>query len=408
MAAGCTVLKSTKVGHDAENVKPEQREGIAYSLPTAMIHIKAVLSTTDKTTTPTNNPPKKPDAPANPGDKSGGTNDTTRLSSAAAGTNAPAERAQTTSEANVSATGTGDADQQPPNYDVTVEAIYAPDSENTFLLNPKLRCTSDDTFQITVSNGLLTTISSTNTDQSGEVLVQLAKTGIEAFKLAAGFPSFGARSLKVGEYVYPKHIEVTFDPTDQTKINEANDLFVYFETGKPTNTHQLFRLTVDPKPGQLSNPWAKLTATNGYEFDGFFYRSVLPYTITLVNQSDHFSISKTFLLPNGAPILSWSPKRAGLVKCINHVTLENGTLKEVFVDKPSTALATVKVPLTILQSIVALPTDLIQLKFNYSSNNQKLLDSQKTELASMQALLEAQRKFLEFQATNSASAGGGH
>ena len=115
MAAGCTVLKSTKVGHDAENVKPEQREGIAYSLPTAMIHIKAVLSTTDKTTTPTNNPPKKPDAPANPGDKSGGTNDTTRLSSAAAGTNAPAERAQTTSEANVSATGTGDADQQPPN-----------------------------------------------------------------------------------------------------------------------------------------------------------------------------------------------------------------------------------------------------------------------------------------------------
>ena len=322
MLAGCMALKSTRIDptKTKDKITAEERRGIAYSLPYAKVNVKAL-----REGEPTNNPP--------------------------------------------------------PYYQVTIQAIYEPDPKYMFLLNPSLRCLSDDSYRIEVTNGLLSTISSTNADKSGEVLIDLAKVAIESFKLAAGVP-VSAQRLGAGPD-YPKEIEFTFDPSSTCECERARRHF-----GK------WFELKVDrPKPE--FGAWAELKeATNGQRFDGFFYRSVLPYQISLSNRTERSSVSKNLLLPNGAPILSWSPRRAALVQCVNHVTLENGTLKEVYVEKPSTALATVKVPLTILQAVVALPTDLIQLKLNYSSTNESLLKSQQAEIEAMQALLEAQRNLL--------------
>jgi hypothetical protein len=388
VVAGCSTLKSTKIDNNRAS-DPRERIGICYSLPKAMIHIKAVKiddedkPAADKTTTEKATTEKaitEKTSSDKPADKTTTEKETTE---------------KTTTEKAI-ADKPANGKEPSPSYDVTIETIYTPDPDNSFFLNPRLLCTSDDTFQIAVSNGLLTTVASTNTDQSGEVLVQLAKIGIESFKIAAGIPP-GVKK-NAGQASYPKQIEVTFDPSVQKDVDDAQERFVY-HNGTNTKPAMLFELKVIPKPGSQISKSAQLTNVTS-SFDGFVYRSVLPYTISLVSKKDESSISKTFLLPNNAPILAWSPKRAAGVKSINRVTLENGVLKEVYVDKPSTALAVTKVPLTILQSIVALPTDLIQLKLNYSSTNKSLVESQKNEITAMQQLLEAQRKLLEYQMTN--------
>ena len=77
-------------------------------------------------------------------------------------------------------------------------------------------------------------------------------------------------------------------------------------------------------------------------------------------------------------------------------------LKEVYVSKPSSIAAGVKIPLNILQSLVALPTEIIKLRVDYSSASQNLLTSQKKELDALRELLDAQRKLRETSAaTNS-------
>ncbi len=59
----------------------------------------------------------------------------------------------------------------PPFYQVTMEAIYEPDPKYMFLLDPKFNAWWTDICRVAVSNGLLTTVTSTNADKTGEVLI---------------------------------------------------------------------------------------------------------------------------------------------------------------------------------------------------------------------------------------------
>ena len=189
---------------------------------------------------------------------------------------------------------------------------------------------------------------------------------------------------------------VTFSPTDPDGILVAETAL--------KKARLVLRVTNDFC--QFPKEWRTLPEPDDdpARFDGFFYRPALPWTVSLSNTEEKSSISQTVLLPNGAPILSFSPKRSPLVQRVTHVTLENGTLKEVSINKPSSVLAGVKIPLRILQAIVALPTELIQLKFNYSSTNEALLKSQAAELKALKDILEAQRALASAR-TNQSSAG---
>lgn len=346
---GCATIQST---HLQKASLREDREGIAYFLPRGKVQIKA-----------TRIDPDKPDKP---------------------------EQRQP-----------GDVQRQnadPPTnffYRVTITAVIEPDPKYMFILRPNLSPCASDAMQINVnSQGLLTTVSSTNTDESGEVLVTLAQVAIESFKIAAGGLPVGIEATD--DQPWPKEVVVTFSPTDPDGILVAETAL--------KKARLVLRVTNDFC--QFPKEWRTLPEPDDdpARFDGFFYRPALPWTVSLSNTEEKSSISQTVLLPNGAPILSFSPKRSPLVQRVTHVTLENGTLKEVSINKPSSVLAGVKIPLRILQAIVALPTELIQLKFNYSSTNEALLKSQAAELKALKDILEAQRALASAR-TNQSSAG---
>ena len=97
-------------------------------------------------------------------------------------------------------------------------------------------------------------------------------------------------------------------------------------------------------------------------------------------------------LPNGAPILALDVSRAAFVKKVTKVTFEDGILTELYVNKPSEVLAFLEIPFYLVQSIVALPTELIQVKIKYSTSQTSLYEQQLKELQALKALQEEKQK----------------
>jgi TnpA family transposase len=58
------------------------------------------------------------------------------------------------------------------------------------------------------------------------------------------------------------------------------------------------------------------------------------------------------------------------------------------VGKQSEVLGALDIPLDIVKSIVSLPTELIQFKMNYSSENKKLYDALLEEIQAKDALID--------------------
>lgn len=80
-------------------------------------------------------------------------------------------------------------------YNVTITADYVADRSNLFILKPRLDCLHDDNVNLSIDgNGLLGTLLTSNTDQTGGVIVALAQTAIQSFELAAsgGIGGLGA------------------------------------------------------------------------------------------------------------------------------------------------------------------------------------------------------------------------
>lgn len=80
-------------------------------------------------------------------------------------------------------------------YNVTVSAAYYADRSNLFLLKPNRDWFHDDSASITIdNNGLLASVNGSNTDESGNIVVQLAQAAVQSFELVSGLPSGAAVS----------------------------------------------------------------------------------------------------------------------------------------------------------------------------------------------------------------------
>ena len=307
------------------------------------------------------------------------------------------------------------------NYSVTVSNVVEPDPNHLYLLRLKPSWWSDDTFRISItSNGLLSAIGATNADQTGAIAIKVAQIGIQAFELAAGgmpLPSTakakGFRSLlDTNVYPedakgdsplaidYPPRIDITFDPTVETERTSAMAAF--------------FRAGIDlrfsaPKTNRFDS-WKSAPdgAASRAGIAGFFYRPLLPYQLMFepYDRKSHTTNglgvnSISVLLPNEAPVYVYDIRRAFGVTNAASASFENGFLKEVYLQKPSQLLAAVDIPLSILRSVAAIPTDLVQFRFNLATTNAALYRSQATEITNLLALIDAQRALiLKLSATN--------
>ena len=285
-------------------------------------------------------------------------------------------------------------------YTVVVEEKYEPDPDQLYTLQPHGGFGDwfyDDTLAISVStNQLLYSVNATNTDHTGDVLVELAKAAVQGFQLAAGFPNFEGKTSVTNKSIPPKVIDVTFNPFVKKDRKAAKQAL---ESGGLTIEFDSF-IT-----GKTNRYEGWLTDTNNSHVGGIYYRALLPYTITF---KDHQRIAqmRTVLLPNKSPVLALEVRKYCLVSTVNQVTLTNGIVTGLYLNKQSQAYAASKIPIQIINSLASVPTNLLQLKFDISSGKTKLQNQQTNEINSSIALLSAQARLLEAQnaaRTNSAA-----
>jgi hypothetical protein len=380
---GCSTLKTRDLSK-ASKVSENNRTGIAYFLPLGKLHIAAAKVTTLKT-----NVPPETESQLR----------TTEKSITKTLTN-PLPQGVEISKTIDSAYSTNLLQSQAviiPRtvYNVTVEEVYERDPERLFLLSARMSPFADDTFHIGLTNGLLHSIATTNVDRTGEVILKLGQIGIEAFKIAAGVP-IPSGKVDVPPAELPDKIDLVFDPFQSDELDNANRIFE--PAGIAIHMNGKSPL---PRLREVGNSKEKVQTSAG-----FFYRPLIPYSLVLSNALERRS--KTVLLPNEAPIFIYNSRRSLFGTKSAQVVLQHGVITEVRTYKQSEVAGFIDIPLSLVRSVVALPSELVQLKVNYSNTNAALIKSQQATIDALLARLQSERKYLDaLSATNSPDTGSG-
>lgn len=296
------------------------------------------------------------------------------------------------------------------NYTFKLELLESePDPDSHFQAVTIHMPWRDDEFNIVANEkGLLSSTKVTSTDQTSDILIEIAK----AISSITGAPSGTAvgRGPQVDEgdedekkCPRPFKYENIFDPTFANDVAQVNT-----DLENLTNPERLFEVEVmgknlsDPQP-PASRYNLKLTATqiNKKNLDGLLYRRLLPYIIAvkMKNPVGVFTPiqSALVMLPNEGPV-SLLPYKAGpFVKTVFDVEFKDGILTKWDQSKPSEFLAVVRIPIALLKAIISAPAEIIKLRFDLSSENKKLLDAQKAEIEAAKALRDLQDQIKEQQ-----------
>jgi hypothetical protein len=263
--------------------------------------------------------------------------------------------------------------------DLKVFTDYVPDPDQFYLLHYKANPASDDKVNITLNQqGMLQEIDVTTEDKSGEIIVKLADLVKEVLKMSLGLPPAKMRAPPGPPVRY--HVAV-FDPREL--LNQERT----FDTVK--------NITIT-----LKDPRKGLAAKHGPgQQRGVYYRPLMPYTLEVTQISDGVKNIKaeTVFLPNFAPIIALDVTGASFVKKVTKLTFTNGILTKVNITKPSELEAAILIPYNIVKSFALLPTEIIQFKYNYSTEHTKLLEAQAAEIKAKDALIEALKKEKDLQ-----------
>ncbi len=266
--------------------------------------------------------------------------------------------------------------------EVKVFTDLVPDPAQFYLLHYKANPASDDQVNITLNQqGMLQEIEVTTEDKSGEIIVKLAELVKEALKVSFGLPS----GVKAAPRVLPgvRYWKAVFDPRDLLNRSQTLD----------SRQGQEITITLkDPRNGRGADHGP---ATQR----GIYYRPLMPYTLEITRKSGGVDniYSQIIYLPNFAPIIALDVTGAAFVKKVTKLTFADGILSKVAITKPSELEAAILIPYNIVKSFALLPTEIIQFKYNYSTENKKLLEAQAAEIKARDALIEALKKEKDLQ-----------
>lgn len=209
--------------------------------------------------------------------------------------------------------------------------------------------------------------------------------------------------------------EFIFDPSEHRDVLDLNAQLCQLKSRYLVAVRSLEKTPVDPG----SDPESVLQHSkigNDRYVDGLVYRRSLPYVIDLrfrwitkampvscqanadscdsannaydllpqvfKKQLEVSSVRKSaqILIPNKGPI-STVPFRAGwFVKSSSDVTFEDGYPSKIDIERPSEIHAFLQLPLQVIRDIIAVPTDLIKLKVDYSTQETQLLKQQASQV----------------------------
>ncbi|MCP5007110.1 MAG: hypothetical protein GY941_24675 [Planctomycetes bacterium] len=257
----------------------------------------------------------------------------------------------------------------------------------------------DNLDTLITSKGLLETVNLTTTDRTGEVVVAVAEILIEITKISSGMPISALEDRADITAGKPFDFNMTFDPTDYKKISEINEELKLLDTDYQLVVFDVASDTEIKAPdeeinesGLVTNELKEVTVTKEIgRAEGIYFRMAKSYIVSIKDEYKEIDYNlKSVLveLPNEGQ-LAVLPINQDLFTTTKYdVQFKEGMLVKADTNRPSQAMGIVSIPLDILKRVVALPTELIQLKIDYSSKQAALLENQKKVVEAQEALLK--------------------
>jgi hypothetical protein len=281
------------------------------------------------------------------------------------------------------------------------------DRSKGYCLDYLASATANDTFvvQKDVVEPVLTKITSNADDQSKVI----AQTIVQAvFVTLSGNPDFpGAdapNALKTRSFSealntnYTRAFGAEFDPFNEAQMALINDGlkdhgFCLVLEGQTFGRHARDINEYCNQPLEGHRPEAALVAASAYSGVGAFvpytrgvlYRPRLPYNVFLFANArprqklpGQWMLRQTaaVYLENKSPTLAIGIDRALFAKRKTTLSFALGVLQDITVEKDSELVGAVEVPLQIVNSIAALPSQIVQVKINQTSRRTELIAAQ--------------------------------
>lgn len=236
---------------------------------------------------------------------------------------------------------------------------------------------SSDIVTIDVNdNGFLTQVAVDVDDKSADFVGKIVDTLGAGVKLAE-FPS-PARLLEAdGEIT--RTIQLTIDPytsphcADIWKEQAGDELIITVSTAGAART------TVDSRSEEDIEEFCA---------GKICYPALVSKRIRIDGPADTAD-EKIIIIPDPQHLILIDIERAAAVRKTLTVDFTNGMLSKLTVNKPSEALAVANIPFNVISKIIALPSELIQLKIDTTTKEKDLLEAQKNLLDAQKSLIEA-------------------
>jgi len=296
-------------------------------------------------------------------------------------------------------------------YAVLAGTPAVPDPRHQYVLAYQDSSMSSDELTWEVKNGFLASVKAKTKDESltslgsaVSLLVEIAKAGVS---LATGTP--GAKVTE--KAMLAQYMVDPLSPRGQGRL-----LQIQKEHGVTISLQGVNGC--DPCP-QLPDcgPVAPSCVT------GIAYRAEYPYTLTMEpmalvegsgsSESHELLLhgEQVVLLPNQSPVTLMPLTRAAFVEQKMELTLTEGVLTKVTVEKPSQLKSFFDSLIEPVRTIASIPGELLKVRIEQNTNSVNLMKSEAQLLGEMRAFLEAQKEHQAWVASQggaaSTSGGGG-
>ena len=243
--------------------------------------------------------------------------------------------------------------------------------------------------------GLLQLVSSNAVDFTGIVIRKLTRAFFVARSGNAGFQMYPGRAAYLEQQGADtqkyRAVDLEFDPLDRKAVAEANDRLRHFGLCLTLGEHTYDTARWDVQ-SYCDNPVDSLThlgwtdgmtepkyGTRATKLAGVAYRPKLSYGLYVYGKTDPTGPEpwvlkelKEIALENRAPVLVLRVKGAIFAQRRTVIAFENGALTGFCVSKSAEGAGFVEVPVEIIRSIVALPTQILQVRIDQTNGQAEL------------------------------------
>ncbi|MDX2155977.1 MAG: hypothetical protein SFW09_05630 [Hyphomicrobiaceae bacterium] len=305
-------------------------------------------------------------------------------------------------------------------HEIVVQRLRVADRQFGYCLDHLRRINSADLIEVKKYKEvpILGKVTGNADDKTRAILETLIRTlfiavsGNPDYQLKSATRSFAAEQGKIVT-VFRAEFD-PFDPERSTIINQALRQFG-FCMALEDYTFDIDHISID---SYCDNPGAATAHAKKrkHEYDhgphkrtsldaatladpagvrGIFYRPRIPYKYYLFVKENmqarggwKLRASQMIEMENIAPILSVGIDRAIFTQRNTTLVFDEGMLKNVCVYKKSELVEAVKIPLVVVQSVVALPANIIQVRIDQTLGQASLVTAQNEVIKTQQRLMQ--------------------